>query len=88
MTIFDSIKYPISDPPTEEELTNLPKELYDRWVGYWNYPVIKELPPAHIAAYYRFVSNLRELEEDEGLQKVYKQKLDILRRLIHEYDNI
>jgi hypothetical protein len=31
MTIFDSIKYPISDPPTEEQLAALPGEVYNEW---------------------------------------------------------
>jgi len=88
MTIFDSIKYPISDPPTEEELTNLPKELYDKWLGYWNDQVIEDLTPAHVAAYYRFVNNISWVGEDEAVHKAYKEKRDILKRLIHEYDNL
>jgi hypothetical protein len=38
MTIFDSIKYPISEYPTAEELEALPDELYKKWIGTssWN----------------------------------------------------
>ena len=32
MTIFDVIRYPISDFPTEAELEALPKDLYDKWI--------------------------------------------------------
>jgi hypothetical protein len=32
MTVFDSIRYPISNPPTEKELGDLPAELYDKWI--------------------------------------------------------
>ena len=31
MTIFDSIKYQISIPPTEKELEALPLELFRKW---------------------------------------------------------
>jgi hypothetical protein len=31
MTIFDSIKYPISNPPTLPELVALPDEIYKAW---------------------------------------------------------
>ena len=38
MTIFDSIKYPISDPPTLEELRAVPESIYRAWEVYngWN----------------------------------------------------
>jgi len=32
MTIFDSIKYPISDLPTVAELSALPVDLYGEWL--------------------------------------------------------
>ena len=32
MSLFDVIKYPVSDPPTVEELTNLPIELLLKWL--------------------------------------------------------
>lgn len=31
MSLFDVIKYPISDFPTEKELLDLPHDLYDAW---------------------------------------------------------
>jgi len=31
MTIFDSIRYPISDIPAAEELKALPRDLYLKW---------------------------------------------------------
>ena len=31
MTIFHIIKYPISSPPTMEELESLPKEIITKW---------------------------------------------------------
>jgi len=36
MSLFDVIKYPISDTPTEMELENLPIPLFNEWVKeYW-----------------------------------------------------
>jgi hypothetical protein len=32
MTIFDSIKYPIGAPPTNEELQDVPEVIYDEWI--------------------------------------------------------
>jgi len=31
MTIFDTLRYPVSDLPTEEELTSLPENLFLSW---------------------------------------------------------
>ena len=33
MTIFDTLRYPISDRPTEEELSALPDDLYSNWLA-------------------------------------------------------
>ena len=32
MSLFDVIKYPISNPPTELELSRIPKKVYQDWV--------------------------------------------------------
>jgi hypothetical protein len=38
MSLFDVIKYPISSPPTKEELNDLPTRVYRRWhkLSSWN----------------------------------------------------
>jgi len=33
MSLFDVIRYPLSLPPTAEELSALPKELYTQWIN-------------------------------------------------------
>lgn len=33
MTIFDTLKYPISTPPTQDEIGNLPVDLYERFLN-------------------------------------------------------
>ena len=32
MTIFDSIRYPISLPPTKEQLEALPQDIFEYWI--------------------------------------------------------
>ena len=34
MTVFDVLRYPISDLPTAEELIALPADLYRKWLHY------------------------------------------------------
>lgn len=34
MTIFDTLRYPISNLPTEAELTALPNDLYSNWLNF------------------------------------------------------
>lgn len=31
MSIFSVIKYPLSNPPTQEQLDSIPRELFDHW---------------------------------------------------------
>jgi hypothetical protein len=34
MTIFDTLRYPISWPPTEAEIANIPYPLLEKWARY------------------------------------------------------
>ena len=34
MTVFDVIKYPISNPPSREEIDNLPDHIFNKWLMY------------------------------------------------------
>jgi hypothetical protein len=89
MTIFDSIKYPISNPPTSEDLRNLPPDIYNKWLELWNESARDMLTPVNLAAYYYFLYNDigNDLEAKE-LKQIYKIKIDALRLIIHEHDNI
>ena len=35
MSLFDLIKYPLSNPPTPEELFVLPPDIYNDWCRDW-----------------------------------------------------
>lgn len=76
MSLFDVIKYPISNPPTKDELEALPNDLYKIWllsVGWAAY-----LSPIILAIYYFNHYSLPGGKDD----------LSLLRKMIKEYDNI
>ncbi len=35
MSLFDVIKYPVSNPPTSEQLNALPDAIYNKWRTWW-----------------------------------------------------
>jgi len=51
MTIFDVIRYPISDEPTEKELANLPPRLFHRWASTVFFP--RTVTPAAVERWYK-----------------------------------
>lgn len=72
MSLFDVIKYPISDIPAEEELSNLPADLYTKWIMLcWE---IKEcIPPSIISGFFqqnRYITNLLYVDD---LRKMIKE---------------
>ena len=76
MTIFDSIRYPISDLPTEEELAAIPRRIYYRWIKkMWKYK-LSQCPPSLVA---EWASNRRDMPTTT-------EALSVLRKLIQEYE--
>ncbi len=76
MSLFDVIKYPISDKPTEAELKALPKEIYLEWCKII-FTTSRSPSIAVIVQYYYFGSNVTARNKD----------IAVLRKLILEYDN-
>ena len=77
MTIFDVIRYPISNPPTKEEFEALPADLYRNWLlaaGWASVP-----PP-------RLLSLAFQLSVSGDF--IHSSDLEFLRKMIKEYDNI
>ncbi len=37
MSLFDVIKYPISDEPTNEQIKALPNDIFAKWYDWWLY---------------------------------------------------
>ena len=80
MTIFDTIKYPISDPPTKAELAALPEQLFRDWLKEMNWSL--HITPRIIAQYYLSVNHRVDVTQ---LQKM-KRDITILRKMIEDYE--
>jgi hypothetical protein len=86
MTIFDTLRYPISELPTKEELAALPVELFSQWVwqSHWSDEPHRPREIVRISDYYHSHSI------DESRPINYKSEDDkdiaLLRKLIREYD--
>lgn len=70
MSLFDVIKYPISNPPTEKELEALPIKIYALWLRRCGFTTVHT--PGAISRYY----NGKDCED----------VLYILQKIIEEYD--
>jgi hypothetical protein len=77
--LFNLLRYPISEPPTSEELEALPDDLYMNWLIDAGFGNAASWPDAETVADY--------LDEywDEGRDVVVQQDLDLLRKMISEY---
>jgi hypothetical protein len=75
MTIFDVLRYTISDPPTETEFAALPAKLIEQWLPNtgWSTYGSSDTTSYYLAEYYS--SSMKGHHE-----------LDLLRRMIREYD--
>ena len=83
MSLFDIIKYPISDPPTEYELSALPRSLYAKWLKctFWQH----RSSPTIVSSYYHDLYFLSSSSYADGF---YKKDIPALRKMIKEYDDI
>jgi len=81
MTIFDSIKYPISDIPTIEELNAVPESIYQAWLVYngWNLGMKRE----------GIVNNILYWKNtgDDSRNLYLSSELNILRKMIRVCDD-
>jgi hypothetical protein len=69
MSIFDVIKYPISEPPTKEELEALPDDLYNYWcVREFGYSYSRNTIHRYLSGYNPsnviMIKQLRQMIED------------------------
>ena len=75
MTIFDTLRYPISDCPTEEELTALPVDLYSNWLH------AVDLPQSFIPQITSMVYS------GARVSSTIRGDIILLRKMISEYNN-
>lgn len=79
MTIFDTLRYPNSDPPTEEQLRALPIELYEKWIHQSGWTMWKE---------YRLLANVLVVHAARYEAPYCLSRFAALRQMIKDYDNI
>ena len=79
MTIFDVLRYPISEPPTEEELDRLPRDLLECWKS--NNGFMWSTDTEMISNFY-----MTSFRNKEYLGKC-KKEINELRRMVKEYDD-
>ena len=74
MSLFDVLRYPISDHPTKEEFEALPKDLFEQWTNavYWH-------------SDYANPKCLETAYSDKGYAPFLKDLL-VLRNMIKDYD--
>lgn len=88
MSLFDVIRYPISDCPTEEELTALPVGMLCKWLQMTDWKKISSARTniTDVVEYYEFASN--DSYAPDGCKELALQELVLLRKMIRDYDDI
>lgn len=82
MSLFDVIKYQISDAPTAEELAALPAEIYKQWLidASWIHLYSVNPPtPAYLERYYGAIQHPADIVGRD-------HDISILRKIIRYYD--
>jgi hypothetical protein len=82
MSLFDVIKYPLSDHPTAAELAALPVQLFEGWCANTNRVTVASSKYYYVACTYKCMlisNNTREVERA-------RDELRILKKMIKEYD--
>jgi hypothetical protein len=66
MSIFDAIKYPISFPPTEEELEALPHSLFRLWAAKVEFS--KNATTTEVCLWYKFYGGTFSSQANDEVQ--------------------
>lgn len=81
MSIFDVIKYPISDYPTIEELKRLPRPIFDKWISRTKWQVPKDLDKG--VAYMSGAYKLFTAHKDKKYNRVHPD-VRLLRNMLKD----
>ncbi len=81
MSLFDVIRYPISDIPTEDQLAALPEDLLDKWLDH------SEFLARDYWTFTRIVSFYVVRKDDNKPYKIHPEII-VLRKMIKEYDGL
>ena len=88
MSLFDALRYPISDPPTKDEFEALPYDLLFNWKlrTTWKKLMPNGAEIDNLVQFYKFANR------DDMAANICKglalQELSLLRTMIEEYDDI
>jgi hypothetical protein len=85
MSLFDVIRYPISDPPTPEEIEALPQDLYNTWLELrsFTYANPRDRDRGLVASWY---SAVYDPDGREYMFEVDRKEVEALRTLIKSYN--
>ncbi len=74
MSLFDVIKYPISYPPTKDQLEALPPKLFTQWMIDSGFEDVPQWTPLQISYHYVRYSSMRtSLAEIKALRKMVEE---------------
>ena len=82
MTIFDTIRYPVSDLPTLEQLEAIPESIYIEWRDFGNFISVRKDPERHSEMMIDRWNNTTPAEFERYYQ------INYLRKLIAEYEPV
>jgi hypothetical protein len=90
MSLLDVIRYPISDPPTLEELEALPKDIQHEWLTHHvaNNAEVSTLAGAQAALELNWFWAEKNLREQEWDDTWCREQIRALRQLIRDYDSV
>ena len=86
MTIFDTIRYPVSDKPTIEELQRIPEPIIQMWRDNTMWREHGTVSPAGMSAWY-WRPRTQEHVRTEDAIAADKAEVAFLRRLIAKWDD-
>ena len=83
MSLFAVLKYPISVPPTVEQLRRLPVELLDKWIGESDW----KNKGTHVGDKCTMIGEWYETFYSRPTTKIVDiRDVELLRRMVREYD--
>lgn len=84
MSLFDVIRYPLSDHPTAAEFNALPVQLFEDWCAITNRVTVASSKCYYVAWTYKCLlisSNTRDIERA-------RTELRLLRKMIEDYEPV
>jgi hypothetical protein len=87
MSLFDAIRYPISNKPTVEELQRVPQQIIQQWRDHTVWKQHSTISIEGVSAWYARPRSALLTPEVIVAMNVDKMEIDFLRRLIAKWDD-